>query len=511
MRSAGLTRWARISFFLLLSFRPAVPGPLWSAEALQEIVVKEGETIWSIANHYLKDPKRWPEILKHNKQLTNDPTVALPGMRLRVPALLIKEKLRSAELVLLENDVRYRRRDAGDWEKARPHMELYHEDGLRTLEESNAQVRFPTGEIIKLSENSLVTIRPEKGRDAVQLLSGDVRASQARVITAGGATINPLGPGADYRTRVKLDKSELVLVFRGQVDVTAQGKTVRIPQGYGSEIKPMLPPTEPIPLPKVPLLRDKSLPELKSADVSVKASEDKEGLVLSVDVPALKEVDLPPEKSGASKARSVSHQSVKSFHLQIDDQDTFQEPVLDKHFAVPHSLNLQKLGLPDGSYWWRMSVVDSLGLESAYSIPRSFQVDRRPPPLSLLSPKEGETFRADDDFIRVTGETEPNAFVSIGDKSTKADAQGRFTATVFIPGGESRIAVTARDPSGNETTLQRSVSRDAPKTESRAAQAKPGAVPSDEGRSARSGFLANFGIGIVTIGTIAGIILLILG
>ncbi|MEQ1920413.1 MAG: LysM peptidoglycan-binding domain-containing protein, partial [Elusimicrobiota bacterium] len=56
----------------------------------QLVVVKPGDTMWAIANKYLKDPARWDEILKHNQLPTKDPTVALPGMTLRVPVRLIK-------------------------------------------------------------------------------------------------------------------------------------------------------------------------------------------------------------------------------------------------------------------------------------------------------------------------------------------------------------------------------------------------------------------------------------
>ena len=64
----------------------------------QLVVVKPGDTMWAIANKYLKDPSRWDEILKHNTLPTKDPTVALPGLTLRVPVRLIKAQLRAAQI-----------------------------------------------------------------------------------------------------------------------------------------------------------------------------------------------------------------------------------------------------------------------------------------------------------------------------------------------------------------------------------------------------------------------------
>ena len=88
-----------------LSSTTAQPSPSLAAESavlreaqttFQDVVVKPGDTLWGISHAYLKDPARWDEILKYNKLPTQDPTVALPGMTLRVPIKLIKTSLRAA-------------------------------------------------------------------------------------------------------------------------------------------------------------------------------------------------------------------------------------------------------------------------------------------------------------------------------------------------------------------------------------------------------------------------------
>lgn len=68
---------------------------------IQEIEVKEGQTLSFIANYYLKDPKRWPEFLKYNKLATSDIYAPLPGMKLKVPIILVKEKFRPAYLIYM--------------------------------------------------------------------------------------------------------------------------------------------------------------------------------------------------------------------------------------------------------------------------------------------------------------------------------------------------------------------------------------------------------------------------
>ncbi|MFH1620448.1 MAG: LysM peptidoglycan-binding domain-containing protein, partial [bacterium] len=60
------------------------------AQEFQKVTVRPGDTLWSIANTYLKDPTNWNEILKYNRLPSSDPSVALPGLVLKVPVYMIK-------------------------------------------------------------------------------------------------------------------------------------------------------------------------------------------------------------------------------------------------------------------------------------------------------------------------------------------------------------------------------------------------------------------------------------
>ena len=76
------------------------------SSAFQVLIVQPGDTLWAIANKYLKDPARWDEILKNNRLPTKDPTVALPGMTLRVPVRLINVTITSVGSHALNNKPR---------------------------------------------------------------------------------------------------------------------------------------------------------------------------------------------------------------------------------------------------------------------------------------------------------------------------------------------------------------------------------------------------------------------
>jgi len=494
---------------------------LGATDVLQEIVVRDGDTLWKIANYYMKDPKRWPELLQYNPRLKSDPTVALSGMKLQVPVYLIKEHLRAAELVYLLKEVRYRRDGSELWKPAAVNMELYNEDSLRTMKEAKADIRFPTGEVVHLNENSLVLVRPEKAKEELFLMSGDVLANRAKVITAGGAEISPQSPDAQYRTRIKPDKSELVLVFKGNVDVTAQGKTVRIAEGFGSEIRPLSPPTQPIPLPQIPVVAEKyGDPEKK--DVAIRPMSTRDGLILKVDLPSL-QVESPEDQSSAptanrdipgappsSRSQAITAKNfIQRYRIQINKTKDFSSPLVDGVYPISQKLNLTKQGLADGEYWWRIAYIDSLGLEGRFSTPQSFQVDLTPPALIVASPLEGEEFSFESDEIRIEGTCEPESSVIVEEKGMTVDGQGVFKGVIYLKEGKNRLTFLARDSFGNLTTVERVVYRLGEGQEGRYAKRVEEEEDSDKPRKETT--FATFGLGLLTIGVLVGVFILIIG
>jgi len=494
--------------FLAVSIAWQTPAGAAEPDVLQAITVREGDTVWSIAQFYLKDPKRWPELLKYNPGLSNDPTVALPGMRLKIPVLMIKENLRAAELIYMLNEVLFRRRQSNAWGPAKPHQSLYADDGLRTMAAAGAHVKFPTGETVRLAENSLVIIRPEKKDKELELLSGELRASQARVITAGGAQVNPLSADADYRTRIKPDKAELVLVYRGNVQVTAQGKTIKVPEGFGSEIKPLSTPSDPMPLPTLPALAtvEATLPQ----GSFVKPVMTIDGLTLSVEANDLKSQNLSAAPN-APNAQGIRQKNLlDKYHLEIDAAPDFKSPLLSKQFPVTHRLNVHKLGLEDGTYWWRIAFVDTLGMQGPFSAGQSFVVDKTPPACLVVSPTEGETLASDMDTVQVTGASDPESTVLVNDAPAALDGDGRFSAPVALREGKNRVIVLSKDKQGNLTTVERVVYRLAPGQSEKFQRAQKTAVAAGEEKPAKEGGFASFGLGLLTIGTIIGVFLLVL-
>ncbi|MBI4055278.1 MAG: LysM peptidoglycan-binding domain-containing protein [Elusimicrobia bacterium] len=477
----------------------------FSAEVLQRIVVRPGDTLWSIANRTLKDPKRWPEILKYNSLPTSDPTVALPGMELQVPVMLIKENLRAATLTYVFNEVRYRRRETPDWRVAQESLRLYEEDGLRTMRLAQARVRFSSGELLKLSENSLIILRPERAQEEAELLKGEIRAGRSRVVTTS-AKITPRTKDTDYRARVREDLSTLVQVYRGLAAVEAQGETVEVRGGFASDVPFQRPPSPPTPLPPQPVLEEL---EVAAAGTPTKTQGSIQaprvvlhGTRVSLEVPRQEEGGFQQEE-GSRRAAVVAGQAmIQGYRLQVAKEKNFSSPGIDRYLDASQKVDLQRLNLEDGQYWWRVALVDLLGLEGEFSPPRFYSVDTVAPLLQILQPGPGT--RIEGEFLRIEGRTDPGAYVLVNDRSVEVASDGSFQATVFLRLGENRIEVRAQDRVGNATREMLQVRRSGEAAEmvvKKETEIRENPVLSGA---------ATVGLGILTLAIILGIVAAIL-
>ncbi|HOW89243.1 MAG TPA: LysM peptidoglycan-binding domain-containing protein [Elusimicrobiales bacterium] len=373
---------------LALLLCPAVHG----AEEMQSVIVKPGDTLWSIANKYLKDPRKWNELLRYNRLPSSDPSIALPGSALKVPVDLVKEQYRAARLVQYVNDVRFRKSGGADWNQVRKDLDLYRNDTLRTMMDSRADVRFYTGEILNLYPNSIAVLRPPDKKADVELKAGEMRGIRSRVVTAS-ARIMPRGRDTEFGARIKEDLTTLVQVYKGRVDVEAQGKTVEVAEGFAAEVKLDMPPSQPVQLPPLPefeggervRLSKGSAPQIKldggRFSLNMKASSKAQtGRFSSAtdlgEAPATDMGDAKRIDSG-DVARLISVANpVQAYHLQVARDVGFTSLLLNRNYDAFDEVDLAEV-LPPGNYWMRVSYVDLLGFEGKFNAPRAITVGKR--------------------------------------------------------------------------------------------------------------------------------------
>lgn len=432
------------------------------SEALQEVRVKDGDTLWGIAQHYLKDPTKWPEILKYNSLPSQDPTVALPGTVLKVPVAIIKESLRSASLVFVQNDARFRRKNTTDWQRAKLKDSLFNDDHLRTMEGSLAHVRFYTGDVLKLEENSMVILRPEAKKEEAQLVSGAARTSQVQVVTAS-AKITPKTRDTDYRTKIKENLTTMVQVYKGAADVEAQGKVVRVPAGFGSEVRLQEVPSEPIPLPPMPELDQKALAQVPTPGGAKPAPGTGSGASSGGNAAQLSgDLTLtlaPPELSQEAReiGRDVTqgvgvrrNNLIRQYRIQVAKDTAFAQMVLDKTYPIEKKINFRNEGLTQGHYFWRFAYVDALGLEGNYTDPKAFDVKEKAYVLTVLEPQNGALNRQE--FVHVEGLTDPGSSVEVNGKPADVDMNGKFLIALLLPPGRHTLTIIAKDRDGRTAT-----------------------------------------------------------
>jgi hypothetical protein len=414
------------------------------AEDMQEITVMPGETLWGIANRYLKDPRRWPDIVQANNLQMADPTGTLPGSRLRVPVSLIKEEFRNALLVGAIPEVRYRRKGESEWKEAKRDMLLNYEDSLQTLTGAQARVRFPSKEIVQINENSYVVLKPEKILQEVQLLRGDLRASRAKVIMPQGTIVQPKGGTSDYQARIREDETQVVFVYKGKVDVTAKGKTVTVVEGFGTEVPKAAPPLDPKPL---STFKDFNPAEMTSITPPSPLEITKGAVVVSA-----------PKKEIASPSKTlVSKDLLAQYRLQLSNDKTFSQVIIDKVIPTGTAFDLKKESVPDGNYFMRVAFIDAEGRAAQFSRPSEVVKDTQPPKILTLVPEEGQKFSGDESYCDVMGTVEDAAMIAVNDEVLFISPTGRFNKFLTLQEGQNPIKVIARDVHGNETVMKRTV------------------------------------------------------
>ncbi|MBI5239743.1 MAG: LysM peptidoglycan-binding domain-containing protein [Elusimicrobia bacterium] len=345
---------------------------LWGASAaaqkaetvkFQEVTVKPGDTLWSISQRVLKDPEQWSEIVRYNKLPSSDPTVALPGMTLRVPVALIKEELRAATLVEKRNEVRFRRKEQADWRDAAVRMPLYRDDGLQTLRNSQAQVRFDNGELLSLDQNSMAILRPKNRGDAdLDLQRGQIATARSRVVTRS-ARIVPQTPETQYTATVSEDMTTRVAVVAGRAEVEGAGRKVMVKEGFQTDVAIDQAPAPPEEIPDLPAFKAR-FKELAMVEASPRQA------AVAVAAPRASAAD---SSEFAKETRQLAMGvPVSAYHLQVSRSADFGQVLFDKYFEAEERLDLSGARLAPGDYWVRVAVVDLLGAEGQFKAPRRY-------------------------------------------------------------------------------------------------------------------------------------------
>lgn len=431
---------------------------LFAAETdFTPITVRPGDTLWSISQKYLKDPKRWNEILKCNKLPTQDPTVALPGMELKVPTGLLKTEYQAATLEQVVRDVLARKKESAAWDPAKQGKLLYDGDGLRTLAKSWARVKFfgDPPPVLSIDPDSMAILKSPKQSDHdIQLNKGAVHTEQARVWTPS-AKVVPTQEGTKYTARVLDDLSTRVQVYKGGAKVSdSKGlKTVEVKAGFFSEI----------PLDRVPSLPMK-IPNIENA-MKAELAEIPAGRMETI-----VNVRRAPAPGGDAAALAASIKEISvgvpvaAYTVQVGNDPKFSRILYESQFDAYEAIDLKKANLPDGRYWVRVAIVDLLGEKGRFTDPKPYAIGAVQQAATLgfkgafevTRPEAGEV-KVGRALYRVMGRADPELQVQMNGMRVAKDEDGGFSIDVPLQKGENVLKFQALDLRGNDKTIIRRI------------------------------------------------------
>ena len=237
---------------------PAVQAPEPTGVGWHEVL--PGETLEGITAHYFGTSERWRENWKLNPTLENPHRIS-PGTRLRI---IMKVDEPSAEIRGLSRRVE-EKPHPDPWVPAKIGDRLRARDGIRTYRQSSAEIGFADGAHLRINEESLVFLREIAGpaggsaaRQTLEVVEGeadvearvaadDVLPPDIEVVIGDARARARTSPGesAKARTRRTVKGGAQLMVFGGEAEMEAGGRSVKVTTGMGTAAEAGKPPTEP--------------------------------------------------------------------------------------------------------------------------------------------------------------------------------------------------------------------------------------------------------------------------
>jgi hypothetical protein len=276
------------------------------------------------------------------------------------------------------------------------------------------------------------------------------------------ARVTPRTKETRYSARVEADLTTRVEVYKGVAAVEAQGSVVDVPAGMQTRVAPGLAPEVARKL--------ENAPELEARAQEFRAAVAVGGGAAT----GLRPTAASAEIAGDAASLRGDIESLKigvpvlGFHVQAAADQAFTNVLFDRKYDSDERFAPADAGLAPGAYWWRIALVDLLGVEAPFSEPRHYTVGLRraaraanaelADSLTIIAPVENAEVTSDK--VRIVGVLRDDALrLEVAGKPVRIDADGNFLADVPVSGGPNEIELVLSDGKGNQTRLFRHVTR----------------------------------------------------
>jgi hypothetical protein len=244
------SKWRRLAAGLVLlvlaaPVRAAVSGP-----QLGWHVIRPGDTLESLSIRYLGSAAAWPRLHELNPRIL-DPHWIYPGRKVLVP-MQRPASTPNAQLTAVSNKVDEQPAPI-DWRDAAQGDLLLERDGVRTHENSSAELLFDDGTTATVSEQSLVFIRrqtparssaPRKeieielGQAELATPASTLPAPEIEVIVGDTHTTGKAEKGGELRARHRKEgNAAQVMLYEGEAHVATAGGAIDLPTGSGTIVR----------------------------------------------------------------------------------------------------------------------------------------------------------------------------------------------------------------------------------------------------------------------------------
>jgi len=348
----------------------------------------------------------------------------------------LAQRRADAEAVLADRrgNVEQRRPTDLDWGEVGLNAVLVKEERVRTLSNSTCQIRFLDDSRLRLGANSQAVIRTlqidrltRNGEASVSLVEGDVHALLGGNRSKRRFNLEVPGVGTQFESNnFWVSREEGSSKFANYDDraatITSEGRTVTLMKNEGTEVGRAV---------QIAVRRLLDAPQLQTPPDDAPLSQEDVELAWALVV-------------GAS-----------SYSVEVAADQQFDRMVVNRG-AVGENRALIE-GLEDGTYYWRVSAIDELGLPGPTSETQRFTVraDAYAPYLVIQAPADGTILRYD--TIEVVGLAERGVRVELDGRPVTVAPDGRFTASHRLRPGLNELAFEARDAANHVTRRSRSV------------------------------------------------------
>ncbi len=336
-----------------------------------------------------------------------------------------------AQLISKEGNVDKRAGLLGSWEDASEGDLFKESDGIKTYEESYANMTFVDGSSIVVNPGTEAVIRKstidklnESADTEITLvegallskLSGSGKEKGKFVLFAGNSetdlnTLNFLAE-TDAESRIKLTN------YDGEAFVKANDLTITIRKNEGTIVE-----EGKDPLPPVKLLPE---PELEDFVRDTIIYEDRQRF-------AFKTIE-----------------GAVNYHIQVANTSGFDDDVTDINTT---ETSILLTDLREGTNYVHVQAVDELGLKGPYSRIVRFirNEDNQPPPLFVSGVTGGVLFTLSP-IHEITGTTELYAEIRVQGNIVEQEANGAFRYSMETTPIDQQVMIESMDDSGNKTS-----------------------------------------------------------